>query len=80
MPIPTDRTFEFLATKPDDEEERELFINFISGLLWWLPEERLDSFQVFDHLWINRAMQQYQQAEDDGPSQGENGPPPPSSG
>lgn len=80
VPIPTNRTFESLATKPDDEEERELFINFISALLWWLPEERFDSFQVFSHLWINRAMQKIQQAEDEESSQGENGPPPPSSG
>lgn len=80
MPIPTNRTFESLATKPDDGEERELFINFISALLWWLPEERLDSLQVFSHLWINRAMQKCQEADDDGFNQGESGPPPPSSG
>lgn len=71
MPIPTNRTFEFLATKPDDEEEKELFLNFISALLWWLPEEIFDSFQVFSHLWINRAMQKNQQAEDEESSQGE---------
>ena len=65
---------------PDDEEERELFINFISALLWWMPEERLDSLQVFSHLWIYRAFQKNRQPEDDSSSQGEDGPPPPSSG
>ncbi|KAH8747455.1 kinase-like protein [Diaporthe sp. PMI_573] len=80
VPIPTDRTFECLATMPDDEEERELFINFISALLWWMPEERLDSLQVFSHLWIYRALQKNRQPEDDRSSQGEDGPPPPSSG
>lgn len=63
--IPNNRTFEVLATKPEDEEERNLFINFISGLLCWHPEERLDSFEVFSHLWIYRAMQS-NQVEDDG--------------
>lgn len=56
MPIPEDRTFEALATKPADEEERNLFLNFMTALLDWLPEERFDSFQVFTHLWIYQAM------------------------
>lgn len=64
MPIPTDRTFEALVTKPFNEEERELFINFISGLLWWLPEERMDSLKVFSHLWIYRAMEHDQEPEE----------------
>lgn len=51
---------EALATKPADDEERDLFINFMSGLLCWLPEERLDSFKVFSHLWIYRAMEHNQ--------------------
>lgn len=80
VPIPPNRTFESLATKPDDEGERELFINFMTGLVDWLPEERLDSFQVFGHLWINRAMQNNQQAENDGSSQGQSGTPSPNSG
>ncbi|KAL1848322.1 hypothetical protein Daus18300_013648 [Diaporthe australafricana] len=60
VPIPTNRTLEDLATKPQDKEERDLFINFVSGLLCWLPEDRLDSFKVFSHLWIYRAMEQNQ--------------------
>ncbi|KAI7781332.1 hypothetical protein LA080_014878 [Diaporthe eres] len=44
-PIPTNRTFESLATKPDDEEEKELFINFISALLWWLQKRDLILFR-----------------------------------
>lgn len=79
MPIPNNRTFESLATNPNDEEERELFINFMTGLVDWLPEDRLDSFQVFGHLWINRAMQSNQQAENKGSSQGQSGTPPPDS-
>ncbi|POS72687.1 CMGC/SRPK protein kinase [Diaporthe helianthi] len=47
VPIPTNRTFESLATKPEDKEERQLIINFVSALLSWLPEERLDSLQVY---------------------------------
>lgn len=57
MPIPTNRTLEDLATRPQDEEERDLAINFVSSLLCWLPEERLDSFEVFSHLWIYRTME-----------------------
>lgn len=57
MPIPTDRTMDALATKPADKEERDLFINFMSALLDWLPEERFDSFKIFSHLWIHRQME-----------------------
>lgn len=59
MPIPTDRTFESLPTKPKDDG-RNLFINFILGLLDWLPEERMDSFKVFSYLirlWPIKAKQ-----------------------
>lgn len=56
VPIPENGTFEALAIRPGDEEERNLFINFMTGMLDWLPEERLDSFQVFSHLWIYRFM------------------------
>lgn len=80
MPIPANRTLESLATKPEDKEERELVINFISALLSWLPEDRLDSLEVLSHLWIDRAMQKRQQADNDGSSQGEGGPQPLSSG
>lgn len=71
VPIPTDRTLEALATKPEDKEERELFINFIRGLLDWLPEERMDSFQVFSHLWIYRNMSNAEQVSNDDSGQGE---------
>lgn len=58
MPIPEKRTLEDLATKPQDQEQRELAVDFVSGLLCWLPEERLDSFEVFSHLWLYRALEQ----------------------
>lgn len=52
MPVPTDRTLETLATKLEDDKEMDLLINFMTGLLDWLPEELMDSFEMFSHLWI----------------------------
>jgi hypothetical protein len=29
-----------------------MFLNFLSGLLCWLPEERLTAEQIYCHLWL----------------------------
>jgi len=58
MPIPTNRTIDALATKPA-EEERDLFINFMSALSTRLPEDgSFDSSKMLSHLWIHRQLEQ----------------------
>ncbi|KAM3523178.1 hypothetical protein NHJ13051_005225 [Beauveria bassiana] len=51
VPLPTERTFESLATalKGDD---RDTFINFVECFLWWAPEERFTALQGYMHPFL----------------------------
>ncbi len=51
MLLPTDLSLESLITTLEGED-KELFLNFLSGLLCWLPEERLTTLQAYCHVWL----------------------------
>jgi serine/threonine protein kinase len=51
VPVPTNLSFESLTTSLTGED-KEMFLNFLSGLLCWLPEERLTAEQIYCHLWL----------------------------
>lgn len=51
VPVPTERSFESLATALDGED-KELFLNFVQCFLWWVPEERFNSLQGYMHPWL----------------------------
>ncbi|EFY93180.1 protein kinase-like protein [Metarhizium acridum CQMa 102] len=49
--LPTERTLESLATALEGEE-KDLFLNFIQCLLWWVPEQRFTPLQGYMHPWL----------------------------
>ena len=51
MPVPTDLSFESLVTSMTGED-KEFFLDLLSGLLCWLPEERVTAAQAFCHAWL----------------------------
>lgn len=53
VPLPKERNIESLATSLEEGEDRDQFLDFIRGLLRWLPEERLNSYEAFTHPWIS---------------------------
>ncbi|KAK4096811.1 kinase-like protein [Parathielavia hyrcaniae] len=57
VPVPTDLSFESLCT-PLTGQDKEMFLNFLSGLLHWLPEERLTTEQTCHHLWLRGGGEQ----------------------
>ena len=51
MPVPTGVSLESLVTALEGED-KELFLDLLSGLLCWLPEERLTASQAYCHVWL----------------------------
>jgi len=51
VPVPTGLSFEALATSLTGED-KDLFLDLLSGLLCWLPEERLTAAQAYRHSWL----------------------------
>ncbi|KXJ91807.1 kinase-like protein [Microdochium bolleyi] len=50
--LSTEYTFEVLEGSLEGEDKKR-FLDFIRGLLRWLPEERLDSYQILMHPWVS---------------------------
>ncbi|KAI1380097.1 hypothetical protein F4677DRAFT_251131 [Hypoxylon crocopeplum] len=48
VPIPMGRTLDSLTTSLEGED-RDKFLDLVRGLLRWLPEERLNSYEAFSH-------------------------------
>ncbi len=51
MPVPTGLSLESLTTALEGED-KELFLDLLSGLLCWLPEARLPASQAYCHIWL----------------------------
>lgn len=51
VPVPTGVSLEALATVLVGED-KELFLDLLSGLLCWLPEARLNASQAYCHVWL----------------------------
>lgn len=51
VPVPTERTFDALATALVGED-RKLFLNFVECFVWWLPEVRLTVLQGYMHPFL----------------------------
>ena len=49
--MPTGLLLESLVTTLEGED-KELFLDLLSGLLCWLPEERLTTLQAYCHVWL----------------------------
>lgn len=52
VPLPVERTFESLATTLSNGQDRELFLNFVQYLVWWVPEQRLLPLQGYMHPFL----------------------------
>ncbi|KAI5863435.1 kinase-like protein [Durotheca rogersii] len=53
VPIPTERNLDSLATSLEEGKDRDEFLDLVRGLLRWLPEERLNSYEAFSHPWVS---------------------------
>ncbi|KAH8719925.1 Serine/threonine-protein kinase SRPK [Beauveria bassiana] len=51
VPLPTERTFESLATSLKGDE-RDTFLNFVQCFVWWVPERRLTALQGYMHPFV----------------------------
>ncbi|KAK4149938.1 hypothetical protein C8A00DRAFT_37469 [Chaetomidium leptoderma] len=57
VPVPTDVSLESLGTVLTGED-KELFLDLLSGLLCWLPEERLIAAQAYSHSWLRGVSEE----------------------
>ncbi|KAI2602112.1 kinase-like protein [Hypoxylon sp. NC1633] len=55
VPVPTGRNLESLATSLEAGKDRDGFLDLVRGLLRWLPEERLNSYEAFSHPWVSES-------------------------
>ncbi|KAH9215961.1 kinase-like protein [Leptodontidium sp. 2 PMI_412] len=53
VPIPVGRNLESLAKSLEEGKDRDEFLDLVRGLLRWLPEERLSSYEAFSHPWVS---------------------------
>ncbi|KAL5315917.1 hypothetical protein ACEPPN_016791 [Leptodophora sp. 'Broadleaf-Isolate-01'] len=53
VPIPMGRNLESLAKSLEEGKDRDEFLDLVRGLLRWLPEERLNSYEAFSHPWVS---------------------------
>ncbi|KAH9216811.1 kinase-like protein [Leptodontidium sp. 2 PMI_412] len=51
VPLPNERKLHSLARTLTGDDEDD-FLNFISSILCWLPEERLTPSQAYSHRWL----------------------------
>ncbi|WZH45545.1 kinase-like protein [Fusarium acuminatum] len=52
-PVPLPPRREIKSLKPNlSGEDRGKFLDFLSGALTWLPEDRLNSFEAYFHPWL----------------------------
>lgn len=51
--MPEARNLDSLASSLEIGENRDQFLEFIRGLLRWIPEERLNSHEAFAHPWVS---------------------------
>lgn len=51
MPVPDGLSLASLVTSLEGED-KELFLDLLSGLLCWLPEARLNASQAYCHVWL----------------------------
>ncbi|KAI6765671.1 hypothetical protein HG530_006741 [Fusarium avenaceum] len=51
VPLPPRTDIKSLETNLSGED-RDKFLDFISGVLTWLPEDRLNSFEAYFHPWL----------------------------
>jgi len=56
VPVPAGVSFEALATSLTGGD-KELFLDFLSSLLCWLPEERLTAAQAYHHSWLRGSSE-----------------------
>ncbi|KAK2590102.1 hypothetical protein QQS21_012220 [Conoideocrella luteorostrata] len=52
VPISMDRTLDSLP-KSSEGGDKDVFLDLIRGLLRWLPEERLNSYEAFSQPWVS---------------------------
>lgn len=50
--VPSDFTIEGSISFIDDEDDKRLFIDFVSRMLKWQPEDRSTAKQLIDHPWV----------------------------
>lgn len=51
VPLPPRTEIKSLETNLSGED-RDKFLEFLSGVLTWLPEDRLNSFEAYFHPWL----------------------------
>ncbi|KAM0281058.1 hypothetical protein ACHAO9_010896 [Fusarium lateritium] len=51
VPLPPRREIKSLETNLMGED-KDKFLDFLSGVLTWLPEDRLNSFEAYFHPWL----------------------------
>ncbi|OAR01715.1 hypothetical protein LLEC1_03256 [Akanthomyces lecanii] len=51
VPLPTERTFDALASALVGDD-KDLFLNFVQCFMWWVPEERFTALQGYMHPFL----------------------------